>query len=101
MSDNYDQPEAHELDIEQCIQDAINSTESYYFKVKGTDTRCTANALLDLNAHFANESKTILRIATGIAMLKGKQCITAGDIRQAIVMKASGVHHYLPAEIEE
>lgn len=77
------------------------SAEAYYFKVQGTDTKCTSNGLLDLYTHFANESKIILRIASGIVMLKGKHCITAGDIRQAIIMKASGVHHYLPSQIEE
>lgn len=65
-------------------------------KIEGVHSNVSSEALAELVDQLTLNAKEILRIASGITIMKSKDIISTDEIKQAMDMQSKGVDNYLP-----
>ena len=66
--------------------------------IEGIVVPITKEAMTELIDPFSMKIKTILKIGSGVAIIKNYDSIGSSEINQAIEMEGSGYYNYLPVE---
>lgn len=93
-----------QIDLDQVqrnLIESINDHTGYETRVSGIHLKCTKTALAHMYSYLLKVDKDIMRIASGIATIKGNDSITMAEMIQAIKMKEEGVEYFLPTEVED
>lgn len=93
-----------EMNLEEVIHslfDSVMGEENDRFNVEKIHVPVTKNALTELYIELSRHAMELLRIASGVAIIKGQQVVTLSDTIQAINMKNRGVETVLPPVVHE
>lgn len=93
-----------EMNLEEVIHslfDSVMGEEHDRFNVNNIHVPVTKNALTELYIELSKHAMELLRIASGLAIIKGQKVVTLADTIQAINMKNRGVETVLPPDVHE
>lgn len=87
------------INIDDLLEETMDQLDGVtHLSVNGFLMSCCTESFRILFDHLFKEGNAILKIACGVANLKGQTSITETDMIQALAIKQNGAERYLPKQ---